>query len=60
MVNIKRNLTAPASCPILPSTNRAPVAQLDRVSASDAEGHRFESYRAYQLPLMQFSLAKLQ
>jgi hypothetical protein len=29
----------------------APVAQLDRVSASDAEGHRFESCRARHLSL---------
>ncbi len=28
----------------------APVAQLDRASASGAEGHRFESCRAYHLP----------
>ena len=27
---------------------RAPVAQLDRASASGAEGCRFEPYRAYQ------------
>ena len=27
---------------------RAPVAQLDRASASGAEGYRFEPYRAYQ------------
>ena len=27
---------------------RAPVAQLDRASASGAEGHKFESCRAYQ------------
>ena len=27
---------------------RAPVAQLDRVSASEAEGHRFESCRVRQ------------
>ena len=27
----------------------APVAQLDRVSDSDSEGHWFESSRAYQL-----------
>ena len=27
----------------------APVAQLDRVSASEAEGHRFESCRARHL-----------
>lgn len=33
------------------ATNRAPVAQLDRVSASGAEGHGFESRRAYHLPL---------
>ena len=26
----------------------APVAQLDRVSDSDSEGHAFESHRAYQ------------
>ncbi len=32
------------------ATNRAPVAQLDRVSASGAEGHGFESRRAYHLP----------
>ena len=31
------------------ATNRAPVAQLDRASASGAEGHRFESCRAYHL-----------
>lgn len=33
------------------ATNRAPVAQLDRVSASGAEGHGFESRRAYHLLL---------
>ncbi len=33
------------------ATNRAPVAQLDRVSASGAEGHGFESRRAYHFPL---------
>ena len=33
------------------ATYRAPVAQLDRVSASGAEGHGFESRRAYHLPL---------
>ena len=27
----------------------APVAQLDRVSASEAEGHAFESHRVRQL-----------
>lgn len=27
----------------------APVAQLDRVSASEAEGRRFESCRAHQI-----------
>ncbi len=32
------------------ATNRAPVAQLDRVSASGAEGRGFESRRAYHLP----------
>lgn len=31
---------------------RAPVAQLDRVSASEAEGHRFESCRVRHLPLL--------
>ena len=29
----------------------APVAQLDRVSASEAEGHRFKSCRARQIPI---------
>jgi hypothetical protein len=29
----------------------APVAQLDRVFASEAKGHRFESCRAYQFQL---------
>ena len=28
---------------------QAPVAQLDRASASEAEGHRFESCRAHHL-----------
>ena len=28
----------------------APVAQLDRVSASEAEGHRFESCRVRHFP----------
>ena len=28
-------------------STHAPVAQLDRVSDSDSEGHRFESCRAY-------------
>ena len=37
------------SCKLLIS-KRAPVAQLDRASASGAEGHRFESCRARQLP----------
>ena len=27
----------------------APVAQLDRVSDSDSEGHAFESHRAYHI-----------
>ncbi len=31
------------------ATNDAPVAQLDRASASGAEGRGFESRRAYQL-----------
>ena len=30
----------------------APVAQLDRVSDSDSEGHAFESHRAYQERLL--------
>ena len=34
------------------ATNRAPVAQLDRVSASGAEGRGFESRRAYHPPLV--------
>ena len=29
----------------------APVAQLDRVSDSDSEGHRFDSCRVYQTPV---------
>ena len=33
------------------ATSCAPVAQLDRVSASGAEGHGFESRRAYHFPL---------
>ncbi len=33
----------------------APVAQLDRVSASGAEGHGFESRRAYHFPLGEVS-----
>ena len=28
----------------------APVAQLDRVSDSDSEGHRFDSCRVYHTP----------
>ena len=34
-----------------PVSSSAPVAQLDRASASGAEGHRFESCRARHLPL---------
>jgi len=34
---------------VLYSPSSAPVAQLDRASASGAEGYRFEPYRAYQL-----------
>lgn len=34
------------------ATNDAPVAQLDRVSASGAEGRGFESRRAYHPPLV--------
>lgn len=34
----------------------APVAQLDRVSASEAEGHRFESCQARHLCLFSFCL----
>ena len=33
---------------LLPASTCAPVAQLDRASASGAEGHRFESCRAHQ------------
>ena len=33
-----------------PSRTHAPVAQLDRVSDSDSEGHRFDSCRVYQTP----------
>ena len=32
----------------------APVAQLDRVSDSDSEGHAFESHRAYQEKVLDF------
>ena len=31
------------------SSAQAPVAQLDRVSPSEGEGHRFESYRVRHL-----------
>ena len=46
-----KRLTFSAGCAMiirLQSTH-APVAQLDRVSDSDSEGHRFESCRAYRL-----------
>ncbi len=39
-------------------TRYAPVAQLDRVSASGAEGHRFESCRARQSVLLEEALAE--
>ena len=45
-----KRLTFSAGCAMiirLQSTH-APVAQLDRVSDSDSEGHRFESCRAYR------------
>ena len=40
----------PRSVPDRCGVKNAPVAQLDRASASGAEGHRFESCRAYHLP----------
>ncbi len=42
-----RHLTGRAECPIIRCLD-APVAQLDRASASGAEGREFESRRAYQ------------
>ena len=40
-------LTIPARLCYYNQADCAPVAQLDRVSDSDSEGHRFESCRAY-------------
>ena len=40
-------LTIPARLCYHNQAGCAPVAQLDRVSDSDSEGHRFESCRAY-------------
>ncbi len=52
MVEIRVDVISPEQYPtrsrsILP--NHAPVAQLDRVLASEAKGHRFESCRARQV-----------
>ncbi len=41
---------------LIPKTLYAPVAQLDRASDSDSEGHAFKSHRAYQSPA--FCIAK--
>ena len=35
-----------------PFVNRAPVAQMDRACASEAQGQRFESSRARQIPFI--------
>ena len=35
-------------CKVIKIILYAPVAQLDRVSDSDSEGHAFESHRAYE------------
>ena len=44
-----KRLTFSAGCAMIIrlQSSHAPVAQLDRVSDSDSEGHRFESCRAY-------------
>ena len=49
-ISLKR-LTFSAGCAMIIRLQsiHAPVAQLDRVSDSDSEGHRFESCRAYRL-----------
>ena len=52
IVEIRVDVISPEQYPshsrsILP--NHAPVAQLDRVLASEAKGHRFESCRARQI-----------
>ena len=49
---IPKRLTTPSVRGIISLARKspyAPVAQLDRVSDSDSEGHAFESHRAYQL-----------
>ena len=38
-------MTSRLSEATIPLSLKAPVAQLDRVSASEAEGHAFESHR---------------
>ena len=48
---IPKRLTTPSVRGIISLARKspyAPVAQLDRVSDSDSEGHAFESHRAYQ------------
>ena len=45
---VRVDLSPPAAMARLSSVDDAPVAQLDRASASGAEGHRFESCRAHQ------------
>ena len=49
---IPKRLTRPSVRGIISLARKspyAPVAQLDRVSDSDSEGHAFESHRAYQV-----------
>ena len=48
--NQRQRIDAPIIRSELTKENHnVPVAQLDRASASGAEGYRFEPYRAYQL-----------
>ena len=50
-LKMPKRLTTPLFRAIIVNARKsgyAPVAQLDRVSDSDSEGHAFESHRAYQ------------
>ena len=42
-----------------PNVSNGPVAQLDRVSVSEAEGHEFESHRDRQSSFSNAKVAKL-